>query len=136
MHRATPGGAHRPGHQPAPGNRRHHRHTPGPHTGRRATGRPSGEGEAPGALAARAAGAEFGKTATGYAKLGDQLGDVTLLRKLLPPGIRIKVSGGIRTYAGARALLDAGADRLGSSHGVQRIEDLAAGLRAYRHDLL
>jgi deoxyribose-phosphate aldolase len=66
--------------------------------------------------------------------LGDQLGDVVLLRKLLAPGIRIKVSGGIRTYAGARALLDAGADRLGSSHGVQLIEDMPAELLAARAD--
>ena len=98
------------------------------------TGLLTNEEKARGARLAVAAGAEFVKTSTGYAKLGDQLGDVALLRKVLPPDIRIKVSGGIRTYAGARALLDAGADRLGSSHGVQLIEDLAAGLRAPRPD--
>ena len=94
------------------------------------TGLLTNEEKARGALLAVGAGAEFVKTSTGYAKLGDQLGDVAMLRRILRPDIRIKVSGGIRTYAGARALLDAGADRLGSSHGVQLIEDMAAGLRA------
>jgi deoxyribose-phosphate aldolase len=98
------------------------------------TGLLTNEEKARGALLAVEAGAEFVKTSTGYAKLGDQLGDVALLRRLLAPEIRIKVSGGIRTYAGARALLDAGADRLGSSHGVQLIEDMATGLRASRPD--
>jgi deoxyribose-phosphate aldolase len=98
------------------------------------TGLLTNEEKARGALLAVEAGAEFVKTSTGYARLGDQLGDVALLRKLLAPGIRIKVSGGIRTYAGARALLDAGADRLGSSHGVQLIEDMPAGLLAARAD--
>ena len=79
-------------------------------------------------------GAEFVKTSTGFAKRGNQLGDVALLRRVLAPEIRIKVSGGIRTYAGARALLDAGADRLGSSHGVQLVEDMATELRASRPD--
>jgi len=79
-------------------------------------------------------GAEFVKTSTGFAKLGNQMGDVALLRRVLAPEIRIKVSGGIRTYAGARALLDAGADRLGSSHGVQLVEDMATELRASRPD--
>jgi deoxyribose-phosphate aldolase len=79
-------------------------------------------------------GAEFVKTSTGFAKLGNQLGDVALIRGTLAPGVRIKVSGGIHTYAAARALLDAGADRLGASHSVQLIEDMAAGLRASRAD--
>jgi deoxyribose-phosphate aldolase len=74
-------------------------------------------------------GAEFVKTSTGFARLGNQLGDVRLIRGNLAPEVRIKVSGGIQTYAAARALLDAGADRLGASHGVQLIEDMASELR-------
>ncbi|MGH7761499.1 MAG: deoxyribose-phosphate aldolase [Candidatus Dormibacteraceae bacterium] len=96
------------------------------------TGLLTNEEKARGARLAVEAGAEYVKTSTGYAKLGDQLSDVALLRRILAPDIRIKVSGGIRTFAGARALLDAGADRLGSSHGVQLIEDMAAGLRMAR----
>lgn len=96
------------------------------------TGLLTNEEKARGALLAVEAGAEFVKTSTGFAKLGDQLSDVALLRRVLAPDIRIKVSGGIQTYARARALLEAGADRLGSSHGVQLIEDAATTLRASR----
>lgn len=79
-------------------------------------------------------GAEFVKTSTGFAELGNQLGDVALIRETVAPEVHIKVSGGIHTYAAAHALLDAGADRLGASHGVQLIEDMAAGLRTSRTD--
>ena len=98
------------------------------------TGLLTDEEKVRGARLVAESGAEFVKTSTGFAKLGNQLGGVALLRRVLAPEIRIKVSGGIRTYAGARALLDAGADRLGSSHGVQLVEDMATELRASRPD--
>jgi deoxyribose-phosphate aldolase len=43
---------------------------------------------------------------------------VALLRKHLPDAVQIKASGGIRDYAFAKALVDAGATRLGTSSGV------------------
>lgn len=98
------------------------------------TGLLTDEEKVRGARLVAESGAEFVKTSTGFAKLGNQLGDVALIRGTLAPGVRIKVSGGIHTYAVARALLDAGADRLGASHGVQLIEDMATGLRASRTD--
>jgi deoxyribose-phosphate aldolase len=47
-----------------------------------------------------------------------------LMRQHLPPGIRIKASGGIRTYAFARELIEAGADRLGCSASVEIVKNV------------
>jgi deoxyribose-phosphate aldolase len=65
-----------------------------------------------------ALGVDFLKTSTGYAEKGATLGAVQLMRRHLPAGIRIKASGGIRDYAFARQLIEAGADRLGCSASV------------------
>jgi deoxyribose-phosphate aldolase len=64
------------------------------------------------------AGAHFVKTSTGFASRGASVADVELLRRVLPPSVRIKASGGIRTRAQALALLAAGADRLGTSNSL------------------
>lgn len=77
-----------------------------------------------GARLASETGADFVKTSTGYGPSGATPGDVSLLRKVLAAQIRIKAAGGIRTYAQAQALIDAGADRLGASRGVQLAEEL------------
>ncbi|GAO44804.1 deoxyribose-phosphate aldolase [Flavihumibacter petaseus] len=65
-----------------------------------------------------ALGIDFMKTSTGYAEKGATLEAVQLMRKHLPPGVKIKASGGIRDYAFAKALVDAGASRLGCSASV------------------
>lgn len=77
-----------------------------------------------GARLANEAGADFVKTSTGYGRSGATPADVSLLRKVLPPQVRIKAAGGIRTFAQAQALIDAGADRLGASRGVQLADEL------------
>ena len=64
------------------------------------------------------AGIDFLKTSTGYAEKGASVEDVALFRKHLPEAVQIKASGGIRDYAFAKALVDAGATRLGTSSGV------------------
>jgi len=64
------------------------------------------------------AGAAFVKTSTGVYSRGATVEDVTLLRRLVGDRARVKASGGIRTTEQAVALLDAGADRLGTSSGV------------------
>jgi deoxyribose-phosphate aldolase len=61
-------------------------------------------------------GADFVKTSTGYGPSGARLEDIALLAREVP-GIRIKASGGIRTYEQARAFVDAGASRIGTSAG-------------------
>jgi len=63
-------------------------------------------------------GVDYVKTSTGYAEKGASLHAVELMRKNLPASVKIKASGGIRGYAFARQLVEAGADRLGCSASV------------------
>lgn len=69
-----------------------------------------------------AAGVDFIKTSTGYADKSATVETVTLMRKHLPDHIQIKASGGIRTYEFAKALIDAGATRLGCSSSVAIVQ--------------
>lgn len=71
-------------------------------------------------------GVDFLKTSTGYAERGATLSAVQLMRQHLPPGIRIKASGGIRNYDFAKRLIEAGADRLGCSAGVAIVQEQRA----------
>jgi len=71
---------------------------------------------------AREAGAAFVKTSTGYGPGGATLGDVELIKKEVP-GIKIKASGGIRTFEAAKGFLEAGASRIGTSSGPRIIEE-------------
>jgi len=68
-------------------------------------------------------GVDFLKTSTGYAEKGASAEAVRLMRQQLPAGIRIKASGGIRDAAFARALIAAGADRLGCSASVAIVKE-------------
>jgi deoxyribose-phosphate aldolase len=65
-----------------------------------------------------AAGIDFLKTSTGYAEKGASVEHVALFRKHLPDSVHIKASGGIRDYATAKQMIDAGATRIGCSAGV------------------
>jgi deoxyribose-phosphate aldolase len=63
-----------------------------------------------------AAGAHFVKTSTGFHPSGGAtMADVRLLRSAVGTTVGVKASGGIRTLADARAMLDVGANRLGTS---------------------
>ncbi len=64
------------------------------------------------------AGIDYLKTSTGYAERGASVQAVKLFRENLPPHVQIKASGGIRDYAFAKELIDAGATRLGCSGSV------------------
>lgn len=68
----------------------------------------------------------FMKTSTGYAAAGATVEAVQTMRRLLPGNIRIKASGGIRTFEAAKAMIAAGADRLGCSASVQIMQQAAA----------
>ena len=68
---------------------------------------------------AELAGADFVKTSTGMGMGGAKLEDVRLLRKALLPKTRIKAAGGIGTLEKALAMIDAGADRIGTSSGAK-----------------
>jgi deoxyribose-phosphate aldolase len=61
------------------------------------------------------AGADFLKTSTGYAEKGATVEAVGLMKRHLPGSVKIKASGGIKTYEFARKLIEAGASRLGCS---------------------
>ena len=74
------------------------------------------------AEAAVGAGAEFLKTSTGFADGGATVEDVRLLSEYLP----VKASGGIGSYEQAKAMLDAGAERIGASSGVDIVEGFPA----------
>jgi len=67
---------------------------------------------------ARAAGADFVKTSTGFGQHGATVHDVELLRRGVGAALGVKASGGVRDEATARALLEAGATRLGASASV------------------
>ncbi|MDX1628951.1 MAG: deoxyribose-phosphate aldolase [Fulvivirga sp.] len=65
------------------------------------------------------AGVDYVKTSTGFASSGAQVDDVKLMRKVLPSNVGIKASGGIKTFDQAKAMILAGADRLGTSSGIE-----------------
>ena len=70
-----------------------------------------------------AAGVDFLKTSTGYAEVGATLEAVVLIRKHLTNSIKIKASGGIKSYTFAKQLIAAGADRLGCSSSLQIVQE-------------
>ncbi len=70
------------------------------------------------------AGVDFVKTSTGFAPTGAKVEHVKLMRSVLPSHVGIKASGGIKTREQAIAMIEAGADRLGTSSGVKIVERL------------
>lgn len=75
------------------------------------------------ALIAQDAGADFVKTSTGFGGLtGATEEDVILLRKTVGKEMGVKASGGIRDLETALKMIEAGANRIGTSTGVQIIE--------------
>ena len=70
------------------------------------------------------AGADFVKTSTGFAPSGAKAECIRLMRASLPTQVRIKASGGIKTYEQVVELIDAGADRIGTSSAVKIMESL------------
>jgi len=67
------------------------------------------------------AGADFVKTSTAFNGSGATVDDVKLIRSVVGPDFGVKASGGIRTYIDAINLINAGANRLGTSTAVQII---------------
>jgi deoxyribose-phosphate aldolase len=64
------------------------------------------------------AGAAFVKTSTGFSKGGATIEDVKLMRRIVGVNLGVKAAGGIRDLATAKAMIEAGATRLGTSAGV------------------
>jgi deoxyribose-phosphate aldolase len=65
------------------------------------------------------AGADFVKTSTGFNGSGATVDDVRLMRTVVGPNFGVKAAGGIKTYLDAMTLIKAGANRIGTSSGVQ-----------------
>ena len=67
---------------------------------------------------AQQAGADFVKTSTGFNGGGATVHDVQLMREAVGPEMGVKASGGVRNYADAIAMIEAGATRIGASSGI------------------
>ena len=73
---------------------------------------------------AAGAGADYVKTSTGFGPAGAKVEDVRLMAEAAG-GLKVKAAGGIRDLATAKAMLEAGASRLGASAGVKLVKELA-----------
>ena len=69
------------------------------------------------------AGAHFVKTCTGFGTGVATAQDVALMRKTAPAQVKVKASAGIRSLADAKAMIEAGADRIGTSAGMTILEE-------------
>lgn len=72
-------------------------------------------------LAAKAAGADFVKTSTGFSTGGASVEAVKLMRETVGPDIGVKASGGVRTHEDLLKMVEAGANRIGTSSGAKII---------------
>ena len=71
----------------------------------------------------QAAGADFVKTSTGFGPSGATVEDVALMRQTVGPDMGVKAAGGVRNLQDARAMIAAGATRIGASAGVAIVEE-------------
>ena len=74
------------------------------------------------------AGADYVKTSTGFGTAGATVEDVRLLRAVVAGRVKVKASGGIRDWKTTRAMLEAGADRIGTSAGLKIIHEWRAAI--------
>ncbi|MFZ5845333.1 MAG: deoxyribose-phosphate aldolase [Patescibacteria group bacterium] len=72
------------------------------------------------------AGADFVKFTTGMGPRGASLADLALVKEAVAGRVKIKVSGGIDTYEEAEAFINAGANRIGTSHAIEIIKEVPA----------
>jgi deoxyribose-phosphate aldolase len=84
-------------------------------------------------LAAKDAGADFVKTATGFGPGGATVFDVALMRRTVGPSMGVKASGGVRDLRAVRELIAAGATRIGTSASLAILEE-AVGAATARKD--
>jgi len=75
-----------------------------------------------GSILAKAGGADFVKTSTGFGPSGATVEDVMLLHQTVGESMGVKAAGGIRDYETALAMIEAGATRIGASSSVSILE--------------
>src|SRR5450759_531000 len=71
----------------------------------------------------KAVGADFVKTSTGFASGGATTADVALMRRVVGADMGVKAAGGVRDYEGLKAMVAAGATRVGASAGVKIVQE-------------
>jgi deoxyribose-phosphate aldolase len=71
---------------------------------------------------AKAAGADYVKTSTGFGPGGATPADVALMRRVVGAEMGVKAAGGVRDYEGMKAMVAAGATRVGASAGVKIVQ--------------
>lgn len=69
---------------------------------------------------------DFVKTSTGFGTAGAKVEHVKLMKQYAGNDVQVKAAGGIRTWEDAKAMIEAGATRLGTSAGIKIIEDMKA----------
>jgi deoxyribose-phosphate aldolase len=74
-------------------------------------------------LLAKAAGADFVKTSTGFSSAGATVEDVALMRRTVGPQVGVKAAGGVRTREDLEKMVAAGATRVGTSAGVRIMQN-------------
>src|SRR5206468_3532502 len=72
---------------------------------------------------AKAAGADYVKTSTGFASGGATAADVALMRRVVGADMGVKAAGGVRDLEGLKAMVAAGATRVGASAGVKIVQE-------------
>jgi deoxyribose-phosphate aldolase len=72
---------------------------------------------------AKAAGADFVKTSTGFGPGGATVADVALMRRVVGAEMGVKAAGGVRDLEGLQAMVAAGATRIGASAGVRIVQE-------------
>jgi deoxyribose-phosphate aldolase len=79
---------------------------------------------------ARETGLDFVKTSTGFGSGGAKIEHIGLMRETVGPNLGVKASGGIRTYADAKAMVDAGANRIGASASIAIVTNAQNGKKS------
>lgn len=72
---------------------------------------------------AMAAGADFVKTSTGFSAGGATVHDVKLMKETVGDKLKVKAAGGVRTPEEFQEMIDAGAERIGTSHGCELVSE-------------
>ena len=79
---------------------------------------------------AKAAGADYVKTSTGFGPGGATAADVALMRRVVGEEMGVKAAGGVRDLEGLKAMVAAGATRIGASAGVKIVQQSRGGTAA------
>jgi deoxyribose-phosphate aldolase len=75
---------------------------------------------------AKAAGADYVKTSTGFGPGGATVADVALMRRVVGADMGVKAAGGVRDLESVKAMIAAGATRVGASAGVKIVQQAAS----------